>query len=78
MHMDTNGHYLYECFCITNMNVLEVHLLGLGLGMSFSSKLYLLLFFIETSNELISNVIYIHVIQSIWIQMDKHYMSGST
>ena len=59
------------------MNVLEVHLLGLGLGMSFSSKLYLLVFFIETSNELISYVIYIHVIQSIWIQMDKNYMSGS-
>ena len=60
------------------MNVLEVHLLGLGLGMSFSSKLYLLVFFIETSNELISYVIYIHVIQSIWIQMDINYMSGST
>ena len=51
--MDTNGHYLYEWFRITNMNVLEVHLLGLGLGMSFSSKLYLLVFMIETSNELI-------------------------
>ena len=33
---------------------------------------------IETSNELISYVIYIHVIQSIWIQMDKNYMSGCT
>ena len=77
MHMDTNGHYLYEWFCITNMNVLEGHLLGLGLGMSFSSKLYLLLFFIETSNELISYVIYIHFIPSIWIQMDINYMSGS-
>ena len=51
--MDTNGQKLYEWFRITNMNVLEVHLLGLGLGMSFSSKLYLLLFFIEISNELI-------------------------
>ena len=60
------------------MNVLEVHLLGLGLGMYFSSKLYLLVFFIETSNELISYVNYIHVIQSTWIQMDKNYMSGST
>ena len=51
--MDRNGLYLYEWFHLTNMNVLEVHLLGLGLGMSFSSKLYLLLFMIETSNELI-------------------------
>ena len=76
--MDTNGHYLYESFRITNMNVLEVHLLGLGLGMSFSSKLYLLVFFIESSNELISYVIYIHIIPSIWIQMDINYMSGST
>ena len=59
------------------MNVLEVCLLGLGLGMSYSSKLYLLVFFIETSNELISYVIYIHFIQSIQIQMDKSYMSGS-
>ena len=59
------------------MNVLEVHLLGLGLGMSFSSKLYLLVFFIETSNELISYVIYIHVIPFFWIQMDFTYMSGS-
>ena len=77
MHMDTNGQKLYEWFRITNMNVLEVHLLGLGLGMSFSSKLYLLVFFIETSNELISYVIYIHFIPSIWIQMDINYMSGS-
>ena len=51
--MEINGRYLYEWFCLTNMNVLEVHLLGLGLGMAFSSKLYLLLFMIETSNELI-------------------------
>ena len=43
----------------------------------FSSKLYLLVFFIESSNELISYVIYIHFIPSIWIQMDKNYMSGS-
>ena len=57
------------------MNVLVVHLLGLGLGMSFSSKLHLLVFFIETSNELISYVIYIHVDQSIWIQIDINYMS---
>ena len=35
------------------MNVLEVHLLGLGLGMSFSSKYIYWLFMIETSNELI-------------------------
>ena len=75
--MDTNGQKLYEWFCITNMNVLEVNLLGLRLGMSFSSKLYLLVFMIETSNKLISYVIYIHVIQSILIQMDKNYMSGS-
>ena len=53
MHMDTNGQKLYEWFRITNMNVLEVHLLGLGLGMSFSSQLYVLVFMIETSNELI-------------------------
>ena len=59
------------------MNVLEVHLLGLGLGRSFSSKLYLLVFMIEMSNKLISYVKYIHVIQSISIQMDKNYMSGS-
>ena len=51
--MDRNGLYLLEWFRLTNMNVLEVHLLGLGLGMSFSSKLYFLLFMIETSNELI-------------------------
>ena len=75
--MDTNGHQLYEWFRITSMNVLEVHLLGLGLGLSFSSKLYLLVFFIETSNEIISYLIYIHFIPSIWIQMDKNYMSGS-
>ena len=59
------------------MNVLEVHLLGLGLGMSFSSKLYLLVFFIETSNELILYAMYIHFIPCIWIQMDINYMSGS-
>ena len=59
------------------MNVLEVHLLGLGLGMSFSSKLYLLVFFIETSDELILYAIYIHFIPCIWTQMDKNYMSGS-
>ena len=51
--MEINGRLLYEWFRLTNMNVLEVHLLGLVLGMSFSSKLYLLLFMIETSNELI-------------------------
>ena len=66
--MDTNGHYLYKWFRITNMNVLVVHLLGLGLGMSFSSKLYLLVFMIETSNELISYVMCIHFIPSLWIQ----------
>ena len=65
MHMDTNGQKLYEWFRITNMNVLEVYLLGLGLGMSFSSKLYLLVFMIETSNELIWYVMYIHFIPSI-------------
>ena len=59
------------------MNVLEVQLLGLGLGLSFSSKLYLLVFFIETSNELISYLLYIHFIPSIWIQMNINYMSGS-
>ena len=59
------------------MNVLEVYTLGLGLGMSFSSKLYLLVFMIETSNKLISYAIYIHFIPSIWTQMDKNYMSGS-
>ena len=45
--------------------------------MSFSSKLYLLVFMIETSNKLISYAIYIHFIPSIWTQMDKNYMSGS-
>ena len=59
------------------MNVLEVYLLGLGLGMSFSSKLYLLVFLIETSNELIWYVVYIHFITSIWIQKGINYMSGS-
>ena len=59
------------------MNVLEVHILDLALDMSFSSKLYLLVFFIETSNELISYVMCIHFIPSIWIQMDMNYMSGS-
>ena len=33
---------------------------------------------IEMSNKLISYVIYIHIIPSIWIQMDINYMSGST
>ena len=66
-----------QWFRIANMNVPEVYLLGLGLGMSFSSKLYLLVFFIESSNELISYVIYIHFIPSMWIQMDINYMSGS-
>ena len=60
------------------MNVLEVHLGGLGFGMSFSLKLYLLVFMIETSNELISYIMCIHFIPSIWIQMDINYMSGST
>ena len=59
------------------MNALEVHLLGLGLGMSFSSKLYLLVFVIETSNELISYAMYIHFIPSMWIQMDINYISGT-
>ena len=59
------------------MNVLEVYLLGLGLGMSFSLKLYLLVFLIETSNELMWYAMYIHFITSIWIQMDINYMSGS-
>ena len=68
---------LYEWFHITNMNVREVYLFRLGLGMSFSSKLYLLVFFIESSNELISYVINIHFIPSMWIQMDINYRSGS-
>ena len=38
--MATNGHYLCEWFRVTNMNVLEFHFLGLGLEMSFGSKLY--------------------------------------
>ena len=46
------------------MNVLEVHLLGLGLGMSFDWKLYLLVFMTETSNELIWYPMYIHFIPS--------------
>ena len=75
--MDRNGLYLYEWFRLTNMNVLEVHLLGLGLGMSFSSKLFLLLFMIETSNELIWYARYIHFIPPVWIEMAFTYMSGS-
>ena len=75
--MDTNGQKLYEWFHITNMNVLEVHLSFLGLGMSFCSKLYLLVSMIETSKEVFSYAIYIHFIPSIWTQMDKNYMSGS-
>ena len=31
--MDRNDHYLYKWFRLTNMNVLEVYSLGLGLGM---------------------------------------------
>ena len=59
------------------MNVLEVHLLGLGLGMSFDWKFYLLVLMIESSNELICYAMYIHFIPSMWIQMDINYMSGS-
>ena len=59
------------------MNVLEVHLLGLGLGMSFDQKLYLLVLMIESSNELILYAMYIHFIPSMWIQMGINYMSGS-
>ena len=81
IHVDTNGHYLYEWFCITNMNVLEVHLLGLGLGMYFPSKLYLLIFLIESSDELIWYAMYIHFIHPygykwtlpIWVVLhNKH------
>ena len=32
---------------------MDINYMGLGLGMSFSSKLYLLVFMIETSNKLI-------------------------
>ena len=60
------------------MDVLEVYLLGLGLGMSFSSKLYLLVFFIENSNEPIWYAMYIHFIPSMWIQMDINYISGTS
>ena len=59
------------------MNVLAVHLLGLGLGMAFDWKLYLLVFMIETSNELIWYAMYIHFIPSMCIQMDINYISGS-
>ena len=59
------------------MNVLEVHLLGLGLGMSFSSKLYLLVLVNETSNEPIIYGMYIHFIILVWLQMTITYPSGS-
>ena len=52
--------------------------LGLGLGMSFGSKLYWLLFRIETSNELIFYAIYNHFILPLWLQMAIKYVSGST
>ena len=76
--MDRNGHYLYEWFHLTNMNVLEVYSLGLGLGIFFNSKSYLLVFMIETSNELIRCGIFIHFNPPVWIEMAITYMSGST
>ena len=63
--------------CITNMNVLNTFSLGLGLGISFSSKLYWLLFRIETSNDLIFYPIYNHFIPPVWLQMAMNYVSGS-
>ena len=75
--MDRNDHYLYEWFRLTNMNVLEVYSLGLGLGIFFNSKSYLLVFMIETSNELIRYGIFIHFIPPVWIEMTITYMSGS-
>ena len=59
------------------MNVLEVHSLGLGLGIFFNSKSYLLVFMIETSNELIRYGIFIHFIPPVWVEMAFTYMSGS-
>ena len=76
--MDRNGLYLYEWFLLTNMNVLEVYSLGLGLGIFFNAKSYLLVFMIETSNELIRYGIFIHFIPPVWIAMTITYMSGST
>ena len=76
--MDRNDHYLYEWFRLTNMNVLEVYSLGLGLGIFFNAKSYLLVFMIETSNELIWYARYIHFIPPVWIEMAITYMSGST
>ena len=75
--MGRNGLYLYEWFRLTNMNVLEVHSLGLGLGIFFNSKSYLLVFMIETSNELIRYGIFIHLIPPVWVEMAFTYMSGS-
>ena len=76
--MDRNDHYLYEWFRLTNMNVLKVYSLGLGLGIFFNSKSYLLVFMIETSNELIRYGIFIHFNPPVWIEMAITYMSGST
>ena len=75
--MDRNDHSLYKWFRLTNMNVLEVHSLGLGLGIFFNSKSYLLVFMIETSNELIRYGIFIHFIPPVWIEMTIPYISGS-
>ena len=75
--MDRNDHSLYKWFRLTNMNILEVHSLGLGLGIFFNSKSYLLVFMIETSNELIKYGIFIHFIPPVWIEMTITYISGS-
>ena len=60
------------------MDALNGFFLGLGLGMSFGSKLYLLVFKSETCNELILYTIYIHLIPTAWLQMTIKYVSGST
>ena len=75
--MATNGHELCEWFRITKHECTEYFSLGLGLGISFSSKLYWLLFRIETSNDLIFYPIYNHFIPPVWLQMAMNYVSGS-
>ena len=52
-------------------------LVGPRIRYVFFFKIIFVGIFIESSNELISYVIYIHFIPSMWIQMDINYMSGS-
>ena len=45
--------YQISLLLVSIINTNKYNFEGLGLGMSFSSKLYLLVFMIETSNKLI-------------------------